>query len=249
MNIDNVILNFIGLYTIIITFSKDMKKNIRKYKWTLSIWISLIILFETWICINYIFVSDELYTIYKRIVELAPDPSISPNNPTSTYSSSIGAQFWCPISIIFVTSFIFFKSVKEAIRKDKVLIVNWAIGIIVYIFILVGAIYSSVVLRDSYPVFIRYKLLWFTIFCYNAFSVSGYLYNFQKTLIEIFCPEKIDFFIKNRTTKCDRNVNCDLNEEISCFLRGGRTVTEVAGYFGVSKKYVSKIKDGLNKKD
>ena len=41
----------------------------------------------------------------------------------------------------------------------------------------------------------------------------------------------------------------NLDEEISCFLRGGRTVTEVAGYFGVSKKYVSKIKDGLNKKD
>lgn len=53
MGFDSLILNLVGLLTIVLTLSKRMKKFIKKHKWTLSIWISVIILLEVYFCMNH----------------------------------------------------------------------------------------------------------------------------------------------------------------------------------------------------
>jgi uncharacterized membrane protein len=191
MGLDSLVLDLVGILTIVLTFSKSMEKFIEKYKWTLSILISVVIIIEVWFCLNSERLADELYSTWFRLWYQAPDPSKFIEGE-ATYNATPTWSVLCPALIVIWTGYEFFSSFKRAIGQDKVSIANWIVGLITCIILVVHAIYHVMVVKDSFAVYMRNTSFWIAIICYNIFAVSKWIYEIHKKLQHIISPKEIN---------------------------------------------------------
>lgn len=190
MGFDSLILNLVGLLTIILTLSKRMKKFIKKHKWTLSIWISAIILLEVYFCMNYQLLANKFYNVWFRLWYSEPDPADFIGKG-ATYQETTTWSLLCPAFMIIWTSYEFFSSIKEAIKQNRVLVVNWIVGIAVLVLILLHAIYHVIAFGDGFAVYMRNWVFWLIIILYNTFSLSKWTYKINKKVQYLFLPDVV----------------------------------------------------------
>lgn len=84
-----------------------------------------------------------------------------------------------------------FQVLKKAIKQNRVLVVNWIVGIAVLVLILLHAIYHVIAFGDEFAVYMHNWVFWLIIILYNTFSLSKWAYKINKKVQYLFLPDVV----------------------------------------------------------